>query len=410
MTLVNPYVGVLMWSWFTLQQPHQEAYGLVQTAPLNFIIAIVTLLAWLLSNERKIPPAKFIIWMFVIFVAWMTINSFFAFDPAVSWPFWDRTWKTILLGLVIAATATKRTRVYSLVWIVVIALFYYGVKGGLFTILTGGNFRVFGPQASVISDNNQVAVALLMVLPLANYLRGQVVDKRIAHLLLAGMALTVIAIVGTYSRGALIGLGALGLFMLLRVRSRIFYVAICGLALLLLLNFMPEHFFDRAASISGATEDVSFEGRLNAWHVAFLYASEHFPFGAGFSCLQLPVLFHHYLPDQIPRAAHSIYFEVLGDNGFVGLGIYLLIIAAAFLTSARIIRASRNNTELRWACDLAVAIQGSLLVFCIAGAALSMAYYDLFIIDVAILLPLQEITCSKTQRAAWSPPRAALAP
>ena len=130
LTLVNPYVGVLLWSWFALQQPHQEAYGIVQTAPLNFIIALVTLLAWLLSNERKIPPAKFLLWMFVIFVAWMTINSEFAFDPAQSWPYWDRTWKTFLLGLIIALTATSRTRIYALVWIVVIALFYYSIKGG----------------------------------------------------------------------------------------------------------------------------------------------------------------------------------------------------------------------------------------------------------------------------------------
>ena len=173
---------------------------------------------------------------------------------------------------------------------------------------------------------------------------------------------------------------------------------------------MPEHFFDRAATISEATQDVSVEGRFDAWRVALLYASEHFPFGAGFSCLQLPVLFHHYLPDQTPRAAHSIYFEVLGDHGFIGLGIYLLIIAAAFLTCSRIIRATRNSAEQRWAYDLAIAIQAGLLVFCVAGAALSMAYYDLFIIYVAILLPLQEITCSKTQRAAWSPPRTALAP
>ena len=130
MTLAYPYVGVLLWSWFALQQPHQEAYGFVQTAPLNLIIAVVTLAAWLLSRERKIPPTGFIFWMLVIFFVWMTFNSFFAFDPAQSWPYWDRTWKTLLLGVVIAATTTSRTRIYALVWIIVISLFYYGVKGG----------------------------------------------------------------------------------------------------------------------------------------------------------------------------------------------------------------------------------------------------------------------------------------
>ena len=55
-TLAYPYVGVLLWSWFALQQPHREAYGFVQSVPLNLVIAVVTLGALLLSRERKFPP------------------------------------------------------------------------------------------------------------------------------------------------------------------------------------------------------------------------------------------------------------------------------------------------------------------------------------------------------------------
>ena len=108
---------------------------------------------------------------------------------------------------------------YALVWIIVISLFYYGVKGGLFTIATGGHFHVLGPAASIIGDNNQLALALLMTLPFANFLRGQVADKRIAWILLAGIVLTLISIIGSYSRGAIVGLGALSLFMLFRTRT-----------------------------------------------------------------------------------------------------------------------------------------------------------------------------------------------
>jgi probable O-glycosylation ligase (exosortase A-associated) len=405
-----PYVGVLLWSWFTLQQPHQEAYGFVQSAPLNLIIAVATLGAWLLTRERKIPPTGFIFWMFVIFFVWTTFNSFFAFDPAWSWPYWDRAWKTLLLGAVIAAMATSRIRLYTLVWIIVISLFYYGVKGGLFTIVTGGLYRVVGPQASIIGDNNQLAVALLMVLPFANYLRCQVADKRIAWVLLAGIALTVISIVGSYSRGAFVGLAALGVFTLFRARNRFVYLTVAGVLLLFFVNFMPEHFFHRMDTIATATQDKSFEGRLYAWRVAFRYASDHFPFGAGFYGPQLSAIFRHYFPDQTPHAAHSIYFQVLGEHGFIGLAIYLAILAAAFFGCSRIISVTRGVSEQRWAHDLAIAIQASLFVFCVAGAALSMAYYDLFIIEVAMLLPLREIILlrGKQKRPAWAPPHAAI--
>jgi putative inorganic carbon (HCO3(-)) transporter len=406
LTLRYPFVGVLLWVWFALEQPHREAYGFVQTEPLNLIIAAVTVLAWLVSGERKVPAAGFIFWLLVAFLVWMTFDSFFSFDPAWSWPYWDRTWTIFAMSLLVAATATSRIRMYALVWIAVISLFYYGVKGGVFTIMTGGHFQVWGPPNSIIGDNNQLALALLMALPLANYLRSQVADKRIAWLLLAAIVLAVIAIVGTYSRGALIGLGMLGLFMLMRLRNRFVYLTVASLVIVFVVQFMPEHFFDRMETIYTPTQSPSFEGRLDAWRVAFLYASDHFPFGAGFYGPQLAAIFHHYLPDRPPRAAHSIYFQVLGEHGFIGLAIYLTILAAAFLRCSRIISVTRAVPEQRWAHDLAIAIQASLFVFCVAGAALSMAYYDLFIMEVALLLPLREIILPerKQKRPKWAPP------
>jgi probable O-glycosylation ligase (exosortase A-associated) len=398
LTLPYPYVGVLLWSWFALQQPHQDAYGFVLSIPLNLIIALVTLAAWLLSSERKRPPFEPIFWMMAAFLVWMTFNSFFAFDPAWSWPYWDRTWKTFFLGFVISAMATSRNRIYALVWIMVISLFYYGVKGGLFTIITGGHFHVIGPQATAIGDNNSLAAALLMVLPFANYLRGQVADKRIAVLLTAGMALTIISVVGSYSRGAVVGLGALALFALLRARNRFVYLGFAAVIFLFVLQFMPEGFFQRVATITTATQDTSFAARLQSWQVSFSYALDHFPFGAGFYAIQLGTLYNHYFPGQVPHAVHSIYFQVLGEQGFVGAIIYLCILAAAFVRCSVIVSRTRRMPEQRWANELAVAIQASLFVFAVSGAALPIAYYDLFIMETMLLLPLTEIVLHKQNR------------
>ena len=126
---------------------------------------------------------------------------------------------------------------------------------------------------------------------------------------------------------------------------------------------------------------------------------------------QLGTLYQHYFPDRMPLAAHSIYFQVLGEHGFIGLFLYLIILAAAFLRCSRIISVTVRRSgatfgprssyrDHRRACS----------VFCVAGAALSMAYYDLFIIDVALLLPLREIVLlrGKRKHRAWSPPRACL--
>src|SRR6476646_2738667 len=81
-TLNYPFAGVLLWTWFTCMDPHQEAYGFAQSAPFNFIIACVTIAAWLLSKERKWPPVDATFVLILAFLAWITLNGYFAVDPA----------------------------------------------------------------------------------------------------------------------------------------------------------------------------------------------------------------------------------------------------------------------------------------------------------------------------------------
>jgi probable O-glycosylation ligase (exosortase A-associated) len=399
LTVTQPFAGVLLWAWFNLQSPHEVVYGMVQSLPLNLIIAITTLGALLISRERKLPPVTAVSILMVAFLAWMTFNSFFAYAPDWSWQFWSRTWKTFLFGLVVAATATSRERLYALSWVAVISLFYYGVKGGMFTIVTGGNYHVFGPADTIIGDNNSLAVALLMVLPLAEFLRGEIKNKWLARGLVLGMVLTVVAVAGTYSRGAMLGLGALALLMLLRTRKKVIYIALALIVAIFVLKFMPSGFFQRMDTIGTASQDASFNGRLISWRVAALYATDHFPFGAGFYAPQLAPIYHHYFPHEAVLAAHSIYFQVLGEHGFIGLALYVLLIVAAFLLNLQIIRGARKVPELYWAKDLGVALQASLLVFCVSGALLSMAYYDLFIVEVGMLIPLSEIVRARRKKA-----------
>ncbi len=402
MTLRWPFVGVLIWEWFTLQNPHRETYGFIGSA--NMVIALVTLIAWAMSKERKAPPNGFILWGVIIFILWTTIGTFFAYDPGWSWDYWDRTWKTFALGILLAATVTNRVRAQAVMWVAVISLFYYGVKGGLFTIVTGGHNHVLGPSGTMINDNNQLAVAMLMTLPLAHYLRGQSTDKWVRLSLLAGIVLTVIAVIGTYSRGALIGLATLGFLGLLRMKRRLTYIAVASVLIAFTVHFMPAQYFDRMStmnSVSSVQEDQSFHGRIVAWKVAWNAAKDRFPFGAGFYGPQLGPFFHSYFPNEKNHAAHSIYFQVLGEHGFIGLGIYLLLIGASFFRVSRIIKMARRSAQQRWVAELGVALQASLLVFCVSGAALSLAYYDLFVIVICLMLPLWEMVRPKQGQPAW---------
>jgi probable O-glycosylation ligase (exosortase A-associated) len=404
-TLFYPFAGVLVWTWFSLLQPQDEtlAFGYTRIIPFNTIIVLFTVATWLAGRERKMPPPQFLVVAVGVFLAWTTINSFHAFDPHQSWPIWNGTWKIIALGLLIATLATTQVRIHAIVVTSVLSLFYYGVKGGLVTFMSGGRSRVGGPLFSIIGDNNQLALALLMAIPLAVYLIRVSANRWVSRALSVAIALTIVSIIGSYSRGALISLAVLGFIWILSARRGLLYLGLGASVAGGAMFFMPASFWQRAGSIqtifeNGSQADPSVHGRILGWHVAYYYARDHFPWGAGFYCPQLPELFDRYFPGEKPHAAHSIYFQVLGEQGFIGLAIYLTIIVAAFLKCSSIIKATQNRPELEWANELTKMIRMSLLMFCIAGAALSMAYYDLFVNLLALLVPLSEL-CAVRHRA-----------
>ncbi len=391
-TLRFPFVGVLLWTWFTCQAPHQEAFGFARSLPLNFAITVVTVLALLFSRERKLPRMDATLWLILAFLVWMTIASFFAVDPDYSWVFWDRVWRVFALGLLIAITATDRVRVHAIVWVAALSLLHYGVKGGLFTLTSGGGNHVLGPPHTVINDNNQLALALLMIMPLANYLRMNSAKWWVSYALMGGLVMTFISILGSYSRGAYLACAGLVVVAWWRSKNKLLYPLLVAAVAIPALYLMPQSFFDRVGSINDANTDASVQGRLVAWQVAYRAAVDHFPFGVGFDGAQRPAVFNRYFPDETTHAAHSIYFQVLGDIGFVGLALYLAMIALVFMNCFKVMRAARDRPELYWARDLASMIQLSMFAFCVGGAALSMAYYDVFAIYLGLLSALRNLT------------------
>ncbi len=400
-TIRRPFVGVLLWTWITMMDPHQLAFGFSQTLQVNLLVAIVTLGSLLLSKERKLPPLDANTVLMALFFLWFTMNSFFAIDPGSCWALWDRTWRVMLLGVLVAMTATDRIRIHALVMTMAMSLLYYGVKGGGFTLMTGGGNHVEGPPSSTISDNNQLALAILMVLPLANYVRVHAANLLVRRAFLVAMALSMVAVLGSYSRGAFIALAGLAVVGWFRVKQKLLYPLVAAAVIVPALYFMPNGFFDRMGTIQSANQDASFQGRVDAWGVAFGYARDHFPIGAGFDGPQKPWIFATYAPGKDTHAAHSIFFQVLGDQGFGGLAIYLLLIGVCITNAMTVRRLTKGRAEFAWAYDLAGMLQLTLFVYCLGGAALSFAYYDGLYVCAGLLSVLREFVRRSSAAPGW---------
>lgn len=374
--LKAPAIGGLMWVWVSVANPHTQGWGFATHMPFAFIIAIATMLSMLMSREPKRLPLTPVSVLLLLFVFWMNVTAPFALLPEPSWVQWNKVMKIMLMSFVVMMVIRTRRDIVRLVWVLVGSIGYYGVKGGVFTIRSGGTERVWGPEETFIGDNNSLALALIITIPLMYYLQQQTDKRWLRHGLSAAMLLSALAALGSYSRGGLLAIAAMGLFMWLKSGRKMVLGALLAAVSPLLLAFMPERWAERMDTINTYQDDVSALGRLNAWRMAYNLARDRF-FGGGFDVSEA-VVFARYAPNPMDvHAAHSIYFQALGEHGFVGLIIYLALGIATWHTAAVIIRLTRGQAELRWAHGLATMSQASLIGFAVGGAFLSLLYFDM---------------------------------
>ncbi|MCW0232836.1 MAG: putative O-glycosylation ligase, exosortase A system-associated [Ferrovibrio sp.] len=388
-TLKRPYYGALLWVWIGLMNPHRLAWGFAYSLPFAMAAAGVTILGMLMNSKQVRAPKGFPLGVLAAFLIWMGLTTAMAIHVEPSVSKYIEVIKIFGMLFVVSSLVRTREEIIGLVWVIVLSIGYFGFKGGLFTILTGGGFRVWGPPSSLVSGNNEIAIAFIMIIPLMYFLVQQaevaatvaaslrkVTVKWIQRGLYAGMVLTAASAVGSHSRGALLAIVAMGAMLWWRSKSK----AALGFGLLLLtpllFTLMPEEWFSRMNTIQTYEEDESAQGRLNAWAMAFNIANDRV-FGAGFATATQYV-YALYAPDPTTvLVAHSIYFQILGDHGYIGLLLYLTFWISTYRLGARLTRVTRGIPEVEWAGQLGAMARVSLVGFAVGGAFLSLAYWDM---------------------------------
>lgn len=374
---MRPHIGAYAWAWISYMNPHRLTWGFAYTFPFNQVIAGAALISLFFSKEPKKFPwcGATVIWL--AFVAWECVTTVFAIDPAHSAVEWERAMKIHLMILFTLLTINTRERLNGLVWVIALSIGFYGFKGGLFTIAKGGKFLVWGPDYSFIAGNNEIAFALVCILPLIYYLTTLVNRKIFKWGLLFGIAMCIASILGTYSRGAFLAMGAIGFVLFLKSDRKfpIFFAMI--FVAIAVFAAMPKEYMERMNTIKTYEQDGSALGRINAWYYAVNLANDYPITGGGFTTF-LPELFLKYAPEPLNfHDAHSIYFEVLAEQGYVGLVLFLLMGILSLLNCNWILRHSKGIEELKWANTLAAMLQVSFVGYAVGGAFLGLAYWDL---------------------------------
>ena len=374
--LKKPYIGILMWVWISVMNPHTQGWGFATSFPFAAIIAGVTLVSWVFTKEPRDLPLTPITWVLLAFVLWINVTTVFALYPELVYVQWVKVMKIMLMIFLTLMLIKTKQHIQLLIWILVISLGYYGVKGGIFTIKSGGVDLVLGPEGTFIGGNNEIALAIIMTIPLMHYLQVTSQNKWTRRGLTIAILLCAAAALGSYSRGALLAILAMGGFLWMKSRNKASVSLLILLVIPVAIMFMPDKWGERMDTINTYEEDGSVQGRFNAWWMAFNLAKDRPLVGGGFEIYE-PQIFARYAPDPTDiHAAHSIYFQTLGEHGFVGLGLFLLLGILAWRTGTWIIRHTEKLDEYKWAYSLATMIQVSLIGYIVGGAFLSLLYFD----------------------------------
>jgi probable O-glycosylation ligase (exosortase A-associated) len=250
---------------------------------------------------------------------------------------------------------------------------------------------VLGPDGSFIEGNTEIALALTMVVPLLRWLQLNTENKWLRWGLIVSMLLCAVAIIGSYSRGGFLAITAMGAFLWLKSPKKLVSGVLIAVFAPAVLAFMPDKWWDKMSTIQTYDEDNSAMGRINAWYFARNLAWDRPFVGGGFEAFS-PESFLIWAPNPTHfQDAHSIWFEILGEHGYVGLMLYMLLWLLSWRTATKIARAAKGRPELTWASTLARMIQVSFIGYWVGGSFLGLAYWDFPYLLMVILVLTQTV-------------------
>jgi probable O-glycosylation ligase (exosortase A-associated) len=305
--IARPMYGVLIFAWLGIMNPHRLTWSFAENIPWSLMYSIATTIGFLTTKDRNLAGSLRDYWPVLLLLVWYGITTAFAFIPSAAQEKYATVLKSQYMCLLALALLTTRNRVYQLAIVMVVSLGFFGLKGGIFTIFTGGEDRVYGPRGSAIEDNNHLAVGLVMVLPLLYWLWHHVSNVWLRRLAVVAMLSCAAAILGSHSRSAFVGLIAIAGFLWLKTDRKLMTLILAIVIGTFGLVAMPGKYWERMETIVDHDEDASANSRLLTWKVATNVANSR-PLGRRLRVLQprgLRALFARTRP-RAHRAQHLL--------------------------------------------------------------------------------------------------------
>jgi putative inorganic carbon (HCO3(-)) transporter len=394
-----PFVATLGYVWVDTFQPQAVAYIILNQLPVAMIMAIIALVTYVATDRRSPPPVSLETVLHVAIGLWVTVTMLWAEKPDAGWEKWDWAFKTIMFAAFVPYVIRSRVQIEAFAQTYVFSLAANFVPFGIKTLISGGGYGTnLGLQGgnSGLSEGGLLSTVCLMTVPLAIFLgkHGQLIPRwkllPLAYWCIAG--LSVATAIGTYERSALIGLIVLGIYMWIRTEHKLGFGLVGCVVGAIIVYTTSGAWNARISTIGDFSHEGSAQVRLAVWRWTMEYVASH-PMGGGFMCflinhIEIPGVNGAAPTIEFGRAFHSIYFEVLGEQGLPGFAMFLALAGISMFKLHRIAKRARANPDLHWVAGLADALQSGLAVFLSSGAFVGIAFQPMFWYFIAMSISL----------------------
>lgn len=385
--IFRPWMGVLALALFSLGNPHRYAWGFSTSMPSYLMIFISVIVGMLFNGKDKQPfPWTRETYLFIMLLFYFTFTTYFSPDiPDAAQEQWIKVMKIYVSIFPTFWLINTREKMKWLIIIIAVSFGFVGFKGGAFALAHGFSYRVMGPGGTFYGGNNEIGLALNMTLPLILLGGNQFKNKLIKNFFYMVFFFSICAIISTWSRGALLTLFSVLTAIILssKKKIRIVLLFLAALAVIAVLppekvkSFLPKEWFDRMETIQTYEEDASAMGRIDAWRYGLKRANESPLTAGGFETYRIH-----------GTDAHSAYFEILGEHGYIALILWLSLLFGSMLALEKLRSQAKFAQTSLWILDYARAVQISLLGYAVGGAFLGAAYWDYFyqLVSLCVLM------------------------
>jgi len=443
----RPFVFVLTYIYVDTVGPQRLCYYLLNSIPLSVITVSLAVLGWMIVDKKRdftIAPRQ---WLMLALLGWAFYTTFYADEQFYAWDKWSWVWKAVVFGIFLPFTLTTRLRMEAVIAFIILGVSSIVIVGGIKTLATGGGYgslNLMVDNNSGLYEGSTIACVAIAIIPLILWIGkfGTIFPRDWRVRLFCGALIFACLLipVGTQARTGLLCIGLLALRLLRDAKRRVLYVGLMALAATVAIPLLPQAFTARMSTIKEHKADASATTRIAVWAWTWDYVQKH-PLGGGFEMYRQNKLRFETIKktdlntpadannpgapaapaapeaagstEQVQtqvltdegRAFHSMYFEMLGEQGFPGLGMFLLLHFTGIIRMSAVRRRYRKSTDEdeAWVAPLATALQSANLIYLLGGAFVGIAFLPFIYMILAIQIGLDTYLAARRRAANWRP-------